>query len=149
MITYNRINIFASVSDSNLGHFMIRCSRYGHDLIGYTNDCALYDAIANQFFTDWTEDEAARQALWLTGADDEINFKVEEMRDKFDGGVATWNADPFCIEGDAGEEVLRHIAEKGYEEDDEPNPAQLDIDDDDADDWKFYKSGELTFAVMK
>ena len=149
MITYNNINIFASLSNSHLGHYMIRCSRYGYDLTGYTNDGGLYDAISNEDESEYTAEEAARMAMSLTGADDEINFKVEEMRDKFDGGVATWNADPFCIEGEAGEEVLRHIAENGYEEDDEPNPAQLDIEEDEMWDWKYYKSGELTFAVMK
>ena len=65
-----------------------------------------------------------------------------------EGGVATFNADPFCIEGDSVDDVMAEIEDNGIEEltgeDLADAQAKLDIDDPFR---RCYRAGDCLFSL--
>lgn len=125
-------------SDSQEDRYVILFSAGAKDFTFVTYDAEIY----NNFDSDGDAGDAAREKA-LSCIRTAIEFYVCF-------GVATFNADPFCIEGDSLNEVVDCILENGLELDlDEDDKDKLGINPESHDSWLAFKSGPMLLGVWE
>lgn len=103
-----------------------------------TTDAEIYD-----FFN-----EDGEQGEWARSA--ALGMLKQAAHRWVDMGVATYNADPFCIEGEASADVVASILQHGAQKADSEDCEQLDIAAEEVSDWDFYRTGDgCYFAIGK
>ena len=132
--TYN--NTWMRISNTGRGRYTIESTT---ELVkAETTDAEIYD-----FFN-----EDGEQGEWARNA--ALGMLEDAARKWVCYGVATYNADPFCIEGDAIDDVVASILQHGVEKADADDCEQLDIHADEAADWDFFRTADgCYFAVEK
>lgn len=132
--TYN--NTWMRIGNTGRGRYTIESTT---ELVkAETTDAEIYD-----FF-----DEENEQGEWARNA--ALGMLEDAARRWVYLGVATYNANPFCIEGDAIADVVASILQHGVEKADAEDCEKLDIDADEAGDYDFYRTGDgCYFAIGK
>lgn len=128
-----------SIRPTGRGIYTLTVDLGAKQLTSTTTDAEFYDAFNGRGTLTEVEQAQARAyenaldllAAWLSG------------------NVATYNADPFAMEFGALEDAMQTILANPLEDADAEQCEKLDIDPQDAQDWDFYRAGELYFAIDK